>query len=1475
MKYKTLDVIKVRFHLLFFILFTVVVIPVWGQVAITSRTPANTILQDGVVYNVSGNVTIPQGTAGQSGLQVAQGAKVVINIKAGATLTVTGANADASKNFAGMPGILVPETSTLVIVGEGTLIANGGNGSNGLSGENGEDAGGRPAGVTLDNTNRRFIYSYSDAFPNYGGYGGAGGDGGYGAGAGIGGAGGQGGKGGARRERGGISISYSGLEGNAGGAATKSGGMGKVYVLGNVDASKTTLSVTSTAGNAGSVGSAGINGYYGYTTSKENNKYYSIGGGGGGAAGAAGTKPSYSIGAGGTAGGGGGSGGQGGADNSGTYQLTYGGLWGLGAMNQQNASCEGGPGVGGKTADNKQDSGNGKTTLGIWGSYTQKGGAGGAAGTAGTPGEQGDLYILGSTQSNAYKRINNSTSKPANNTTTFNATTLASNTYKEIVALYQIKLTFDNQGGSTARAAVTMFKGDAVSSLASFSVPTKTGYYFDGYYTEREGGKRIFDHNGNVVDASHIFTENRTLYAHWVSNQFTVTWDYSYMNQSGNLQELNTSDKSKYAKVQFNVGSAFVVSASSEKSGSGAYAGHKIATATITAQVGSGTNNATTIYVTENQLRTLQISATALSSSSISATDNKYISANSSAHEVVLSAIPAGTFMQPWKISITNEKKPDVLHVKLLRADSENGTYEVINQHTTAFACTNNDGYEGTYPVWPQSTLNADLYYKVQIVGYEMDGVMHNVASMPLCTDVSSNASQKTLTQSIALPIVHFNLNSPNGKTAQYASGTTEYYFATTYGETLNLTSKKAVCQDNRFEGWTDEANTNVASVTINREIILKANWADAVPPVITFTGSHVNMGDMDDDGYYHESLDVYVNIEDANDKADIDQWYYVASTNGAIDESKWKPFDKTSDGNHTIVIKDENFGLGYVYIKATDKDGNTSYSISNQYKIDTQAPVIRHNPTGRREDSYSVVCTDDYFQNIEVTVTDNVSVTSIMVNGGKVDLTKTQAEDELGIIGVSTKNGNIYLEKPGDNDRERDDDGNKIGPIPEFKNYTITARDAAGNTSTRLMTVYTEHKWETNSDGSYKIQDGKEPTATEPGMLSHVNCEHCSRYILVNKASQWIKIDTSNQEDLEKIKINIGSVLVKDGDRIYYADPTINGAIDEAKKTYINPDNGIATVIKLTPNTVGAKVAADENVTTLSVPSADYPLILDLNGQSIDKDGIAYDNVTGNANVTILLNDANNRADELGTDKLPYKNISPVTGSPIKYVREFSENQRGTNSDNGKKVWQAFYVPFSFEYNDELKEKFDLAEYSTGNNFNNEADNGDIVLAIKTIDEVTTIEANQPLFIHTENSRLEIVVEGELAAAKSSLDTETTKSGNNFNFIGTLYDSPVSGDAGKANFWVMLNNGTMWWAADGQTQRPYRWVIQPTGGSTPANIRFVMVDEDETDIKDVEAAADKNAANEVYTLDGRKLRSAENLIRGIYIIDGKKVFIK
>lgn len=1472
-------------------LLTLVTIVAVGQTDLP--TTPNSILLDGHVYTVSTSTTITATNAGEAGLRVRQNARVVINIKAGVTLTVKGADADADAGFAGMPGILVPENSTLVIIGEGKLIATGGKASNGLSGQNGEDAAGRPSGVSLDNTNRRFTYTYSDQFPNYGGYGGAGGDGGYGAGAAIGGYGGIGGKGGAQRERGAVGTSYTGLEGNAGSPGTVSGGMGKVYILGNVDASKTTLTVSATAGAAGSIGTAGTNGYYGYTTSKVNNKYYSIGGGGAGGGGAAGGKPSYSIGAGGLAGGGGGSGGQGGADNNGSYTIVHQqkNLFNIGNwnMNTSLSSCMAGAGEAGLGATNDlkggfaggtRDDGAGRTLnlwiLGTYYYYNQKGGAAGAAGAAGTSGEQGNLYILSTTQANAYKRINNSSSKPANQTAWITSAQLTSN-YSDIVKLYQIKLSFDNQGGSAARADLLMIKGDAVTSLTSFTIPTKSGYYFDGYYTEPEGGERIFDHNGNVVDGTRTFIEDENLYAHWIKNEFTITWDYSYVNQSGSLQHLNTTDKSKYAKVQFNVGSAFVATAGSETDGAGVFAGHRIATATITAQVGSGSNTSSTIYVTEEQLRTLQISATALSSNNITATDNKYISNNSSTHEVVLSAIPSGTFMQEWSVNITNEKKPTVLNVKLLRSNSEDGDYEVISQHTTAFACSNVEGtYSGIYPVWPESTLNEKLYYKIQIVGYEMDGVPHNVNSMPLSTDVSSNDNQIILTQSIALPILHLNLNAPTGTHPHYAQGTTEYVYATALGENISLEGFKAQLENYRFEGWTyvADSDTKTTSVTANGDVSVYASWADAIPPVINFTGSRLNET-TDPQGYVHGSMDVYVHIEDANDGTSTQQWYYIADNkNETPTEGQWMPLTNGQNGTYTVTIEGTSFSFGYVYIKAKDNDGNYSNVISNQYKVDNQAPMIYHNPAGKRDGVYSFVCVDvledaqhnKIYKPVELWVEDNVGVTNITINGTNV----TNKDNNNYPVGVNynSTTKRFQLEKPDENDRERDDDGNPIGPVPEFKIYTVTARDAAGNTSTRLIQVRVDHEWEKpdtpHSDDpadpeNYVWEAAYEPTAEGPGMLANVKCTHCDRYRMFINNSILQKLDMENDYDRSLVELPVGCILVRNNIDIFAGKPSINAALLYAKDN-VNADD----YLKLTPNTIGAKVDGTDDIVEFLDP--ERSITLDLNGQSIDWNGNPYTEVTGNANVTILLNDGNNRKTEFNNvDEIPYTNKSKVVSSPLLYKRTFSNTQKNSR-------WQSIYLPFS------------LTNVPDGVTFGKVYDvviNSDGTTNLIVDTNVGTPEANKAYFIHSNNNVIELTAESTSAVLKPKESTSVViKDG--YTIQGSLTANDQLSTA-EDHFWVINNSGKFARAAAGQTQRPYRWVIRGPEIDRPAqnqyaakSITLMTLFEDyfPTNVNSVlEAGSMENC--EIYSISGVKMQKKSVLSRGIYIRNGKKFVVK
>ena len=121
-------------------------------------------------------------------MTVADNAIVVLYIPTNVTLTAIGAN--GSGQTGGGAGILVPETATLVITGEGTVNATGGNAGNGENGANG--ANGEQVSIELVQANGSSLVSGKGSS----GAGGMGGNGGGGAGAGIGQQGGRGGAGG-------------------------------------------------------------------------------------------------------------------------------------------------------------------------------------------------------------------------------------------------------------------------------------------------------------------------------------------------------------------------------------------------------------------------------------------------------------------------------------------------------------------------------------------------------------------------------------------------------------------------------------------------------------------------------------------------------------------------------------------------------------------------------------------------------------------------------------------------------------------------------------------------------------------------------------------------------------------------------------------------------------------------------------------------------------------------------------------------------------------------------------------------------------------------------------------------------------------------------------------------------------------------------------------------------------------------------
>ena len=274
-------------------------------------------LTGGVVYRVTANGlrTFTGNGAGGNGLTVADGQKVVICVEpATSPMKATGADAGQGSDSGGGAGagagICIPSSSSLYIIGGGSVQATGG--ANGL-GQNG--AAGQ-AGLIMNKTTKKPLghntppNHYNDDLDFTSGGGGKGGAAGGGAGAGIGGNGGKGGNGGGgtvgRTHNWNVSpkskFDEAGDEGKGGGGGENGSASGDLYVLAG--------SVVGTAGTCTETRSAGGGyGTWSATWASGGYRWGAFGGGGGGGGGYGGS--AAGIGGGGGGGGGGGSGGGG------------------------------------------------------------------------------------------------------------------------------------------------------------------------------------------------------------------------------------------------------------------------------------------------------------------------------------------------------------------------------------------------------------------------------------------------------------------------------------------------------------------------------------------------------------------------------------------------------------------------------------------------------------------------------------------------------------------------------------------------------------------------------------------------------------------------------------------------------------------------------------------------------------------------------------------------------------------------------------------------------------------------------------------------------------------------------------------------------------------------------------------------------------------------------------------------------------
>ena len=106
-------------------------------------------------------------------------------------------------------------------------------------------------------------------------------------------------------------------------------------------------------------------------------------------------------------------------------------------------------------------------------------------------------------------------------------------------------VTFDANGGSVNPSSATTKDG----KLESLPTPTRGGYDFLGWYTEKDGGEKV------ITDT--VFTKDTTIYAHWqkqAAQEYTVTFDANggsvtpsgSSTKDGKLESLPTPTRGGY-----------------------------------------------------------------------------------------------------------------------------------------------------------------------------------------------------------------------------------------------------------------------------------------------------------------------------------------------------------------------------------------------------------------------------------------------------------------------------------------------------------------------------------------------------------------------------------------------------------------------------------------------------------------------------------------------------------------------------------------------------------------------------------------------------------------------------------------------------------------------------------------------------------------------------------------------------------------
>lgn len=86
--------------------------------------------------------------------------------------------------------------------------------------------------------------------------------------------------------------------------------------------------------------------------------------------------------------------------------------------------------------------------------------------------------------------------------------------------LMEFDITLDDNEGTGGQGSIKAIYGNAMPNLST--LPTRTGYTFQGYFDAKSGGTQYFDADGKGIGTYNL-TKATTVYARWEANKYTVT----------------------------------------------------------------------------------------------------------------------------------------------------------------------------------------------------------------------------------------------------------------------------------------------------------------------------------------------------------------------------------------------------------------------------------------------------------------------------------------------------------------------------------------------------------------------------------------------------------------------------------------------------------------------------------------------------------------------------------------------------------------------------------------------------------------------------------------------------------------------------------------------------------------------------------------------------------------------------------------